>query len=192
MISHLHGTVSRMDVGGIAVDVNGVGYRAHVPLDFWESIEDGMVADVWVSTYVREDRLELYGFPDRAGRTLFEEFLKLAGIGPKLALELCAVPRSLLQQAVEEENPGLLQNIKGIGRKTAEKLIVELKSLAGKKPDIFLSREARKERGEFDEDAIAALTALGYDSGTAVHALKELPRALKTTEDRVAAALRSL
>ncbi len=181
-----------MDVGEVAVDVNGVGYRVHVPADVWDTLEEGMTSKLWISTYVREDRLELFGFPDRAGRTLFEEFLKLAGIGPKMALELCAVPRSLLQQAVEEENPGLLQNIKGIGKKTAEKLIVELKSLAEKRPDIFLTHQARNERGEFDADAIAALTALGYDSGTAIHALRGLPRDLKTTEDRVAAALRSL
>lgn len=192
MIAHLRGAVHRLDPGEVTVDVSGVGYRVSVPLDVWDQLKESEPRMLWVTTYVREDRLDLFGFADRAGRTLFDEFLKLPGVGPKTALELCAVPRSLFAEAARSNDPALLQHIKGIGKKTAEKLLVELKSLHEKKPHIFESAGGSPTRGEFDQDAISALTALGYDAQTIIHTLKALPEALGTTEERVAAALRSL
>lgn len=193
MIAHLRGTVHKLDPGEATVDIGGVGYRVCVPLDVWDALTEGEQHMLWIVSYIREDRFDLYGFSDRSGRTLFEEFLKLPGVGPKLALELCAVPRTLLQQAVIENDPALLQGIKGIGRKTAEKLLLELRSLQEKLPDILMvAGTAVSTRSEFDKDAIAALTALGYDAQTVLHTLKELPSDLTSTEDRVAAALRAL
>jgi holliday junction DNA helicase RuvA len=192
MIAHLRGTVHRMDPGEVTVDVAGVGYKVGVPLDVWDQLEEGQQRMLWITSYIREDRFDLFGFPDRAGKTLFDEFLKLPGVGPKLALELCAVPRSLLSQAVRDDDPALLSTIKGVGRKTGEKLLVELKSLGEKRPEIFATPAGTPARSEFDQDAIAALTALGYDSQTALSALKDLPPTLQSTEERVAAALRSL
>ncbi len=116
MIGHLRGSIHRLDVGEIQIDVSGVGYRLTTPLETWESLPEGEPAMVWVSTYIREDRHDLYGFRDRAGRTLFEEFLKLDGIGPRLALELCSVPRSLLLQAATQKDSSILNEIKGIGK----------------------------------------------------------------------------
>lgn len=181
-----------MDPGEVTVDVGGVGYRVAVPLDVWDELKEAQPRMLWVSTYVREDRFDLFGFADRDGQILFEELIKLTGIGPKLGLELCAVPRILLKQAMEEQNVALLTSIKGVGRKTAEKLLLELRSLAERKPQIFMVKGMTSARGEFDQDAIAALTALGYDSSTAIGMLKDLPPEVKTTEERVAAALRSL
>jgi Holliday junction DNA helicase RuvA len=181
-----------MDPGEITVDVEGVGYRVTVPLDVWDSMQEAEQRMVWVSSYVREDRFDLFGFSDRAGRTFFEEFLKLPGIGPKMAMEICTVPRSLLRTAVADEDASLLTNIKGVGKKTAEKLLLELKSLSEKKPEMFESSESVSIQSQFDKDAIEALAALGYDQRTIISALKNLPVELTTTEERVAAALRSL
>ena len=192
MIAHLRGTVHKMDPGEATVDVAGVGYRVSVPLDVWDDLKEAEPRMLWVSTYVREDRFDLFGFADRDGQMLFEELIKLSGIGPRLGLELCAVPRVILKQAMEEQNVALLTSIKGIGKKTAEKLLLELRSLAERKPQIFMVKGLPSSRGEYDQDAISALTALGYDSATAIHALKDLPTDVKTTEERVAAALRSL
>ncbi len=189
MIAHLRGAVHKMDLGEVTVDVAGVGYKVSVPLDVWEKLEEGANRMLWISTYVREDRFDLYGFADAAGKRMFEEFLKLPGVGPKTALELCAVPRSLFAQAIRSDDHRLLSSIKGIGKKTAEKLLVELKSLDEKRPGMFADAGTR---GSFDQDAISALTALGYDQQTVMHALKELSPALASTEERVAAALRSL
>ncbi len=192
MIATLRGTLHRLDPTEVIVDVQGVGYRVTVPVDVFEGLEEGTHCMLWVSTYVREDRLDLYGFCDRAGRTLFEEFLNIAGVGPKMALELCAVPRELLMKAVLDEDPAMLTNIKGVGRKTAEKLLLELKSLHEKNPNIFGASPDGSVRADFDHDAVAALANLGYDTSSIMKVLKDLPKEVQTTEERVAAALRSL
>lgn len=193
MIGHLRGSIHRLDLGEVHVDVQGVGYRVTVPLETWERLPEGEVAMVWVSSYVREDRLDLFGFADRTGRTLFEEFLKLDGVGPKLALELCNVPRSLLQQAVAQKDASILTDVKGVGKKTAEKVLLELSSLLERKPDVFGSVSSDGSvRAEFDKDAVATLASLGYDTGTIMSVLRELPPTLASTEERVAAALRAL
>ncbi|TSC59523.1 MAG: Holliday junction DNA helicase subunit RuvA [Candidatus Peregrinibacteria bacterium Greene0416_62] len=193
MISSLRGVIHKGPIGEVTVDISGVGYRVKVPLDTWEMLQEGDQRLLWISTYVREDRLDLYGFPEAAGRLFFEELINMQGIGPRLGLELCAVPKDLLTQAIREEDASILQSIKGIGRKTAEKLLLELKSLAEKQSDLF--RPAMKGGdmgGQYDQDAVEALKSLGYDTSTVLDTLKKLPKDLKTTEERVTAALRAL
>ncbi|MEK7563873.1 MAG: Holliday junction branch migration protein RuvA [Patescibacteria group bacterium] len=194
MISSLRGVIHKGPIGEVTVDVQGVGYRVAVPLDIWEMLQGGEQRLLWVSTYVREDRLDLYGFPEAAGRRFFEELINMQGIGPRLGLELCAVPKDLLMQAVRDEDASILQSIKGVGRKTAEKLLLELKSLAEKQPDLFRSSSSKDgDMGnQYDRDAVEALKGLGYDGPTILDMLKKLPKDLKTTEDRVKAALRAL
>ena len=193
MIAHLRGTVHKVKPELLSIDVAGVGYRVAVPINVWDTVKEGKEAMLYISTYVREDRLDLFGFLDETGRTLFERFIGMTGIGPKLGLELSAVPRSLLMQAIGTQDPKLLTSIKGIGGKTAEKLLVDLKTLAEKQPEVFGSaRETQSMGHHMDQDAVEALKSLGYDTGTVMQALKDLPKDLTTTEERVAAALRSL
>ncbi len=193
MIAHLRGTVHKLGVGEVTVDVRGVGYRVAVPIDAWERLEEGQPSMLWICSYIREDRFDLYGFPDRSGQLLFEELIKLQGIGPKMGLELCAVPRNLLLQAAQDADPALLTKIKGVGKKTAEKLVIELKSLLEKHPGILgTGAGGVSTRHEYDQDAVAALAVLGYDSPTIQQVLRDLPPTLRSTEERVAAALRSL
>ncbi|MDP6561817.1 MAG: Holliday junction branch migration protein RuvA [Candidatus Peribacteraceae bacterium] len=192
MISHLRGTVHRRKPEEITVDVNGVGYGVSVPITVWDELKEGKEATLYISTYVREDRLALFGFLDDAGRILFERFIGMTGIGPKHALELSAVPKSLLMQAIGSQEPKLLTSVKGIGKKTAEKLLVDLKALAQKQPEIFGAGDLQLEVRATDQDVIDALKNLGYDTSSILNVLKNLPREFKTTEERVAAALRSI
>lgn len=175
------------------MDVQGVGYRVLTPVSVWESLPDGAEATVHVSTYVREDRFDLFGFADAGGRALFEALIECSGIGPKTGLELCDVPRALLLQAIAEDDPGILKNVKGVGKKTAEKLLLELKDLSEKDPGLLAAPAEMRALGpHLDRDAIAVLVQLGYTQEIVMETLKALPRDLKTTEDRVTAALRSL
>jgi holliday junction DNA helicase RuvA len=192
MIAHLRGTISKTRTGEATVDVGGVGYRVLMPVDAWDLVADGSQRTIWVSTYVREDRFDLYGFTDERTRLLFDELIERQGIGPKLALELCAVPKGLLMQAIAENDPGVLTSIKGIGKKTAEKLLIELKSLAEKHVDMFSDPTRQSMPAQFDRDTIAALAALGYGMPDILQALERLPKDLTTTEQRVTAALQSL
>lgn len=174
------------------MDVNGVGYRVAVPLDAWEQLEEGAMTKLWISTFVREDRFDLFGFLLPQSRTLFEELLNIPGIGPRTALEICSVPRSLIGMAIREQDSSPLTAIKGVGKKTAEKLLLELKSLSEKLPALFEETGSPSAHPSLDPDAVAALETLGYDAPTIMHALQSLTPDLATTEERVAAALRSL
>lgn len=194
MIASLRGTVYRLNPEEVTIDVQGVGYKVHVPINVWDNLKEEEETQLHILTYVREDRLDLFGFLDVASKTLFERFIAMNGIGPKSALELCAVPKSLLMQAVGSQDAKLLTTVKGIGKKTAEKLLVDLKSLAEKQPDIFGIKNEKwnMENAKHDQDVIDALKNLGYDTTTILHALQEIPEDLTTSEQRVAAALKVL
>ena len=192
MIAKLTGTIERGLPCQLIVDVQGVGYAVAAPLDVWEKLDDKEPQTLMISTYVREDRLELFGFSDSSTKQLFEMLIAQSGIGPKTALELCGVPRELLLQAIEQQDPGILTNVKGIGKKTAEKLLVELRSVSEKHPAMFQTDGAAAVSASYDQDAVSALTTLGYDTSTIMQVLKDLPSDLATTEERVAAALRSM
>ncbi len=191
MFAHLRGTIGKGSVSEVSVDVNGVGYRVATPIDTWDRLTEGEVAMLWISTYVREDRFELFGFLDDSTRILFEELTQISGIGPRTGLELCGVPRGLLLTSIQQNDHAPLTQIKGIGKKTAEKLLVELKSLAERHPGLFAS-DTKLLGAKFDPDAVAALTQLGYNQADAMRALESVPKELRTTEERVHAALRSL
>jgi holliday junction DNA helicase RuvA len=193
MIAHLRGTIGKGALGEVSVDVGGVGYRVIVPLNVWDAVTEGEQTTLWISTYVREDRLDLFGFSDAPMRMMFEALIGLQGIGPRMGLELCAVPRAMIMQAIVQDDPKLLMSIKGIGKKSAEKLLIELKSLAEKEPLMFQGGEGGKELpAKFDRDAVAALSQLGYGTADIMQALEQLPAHLSTTEERVTAALRML
>lgn len=193
MIITLKGRIERMGMGEVRCETNGVGYHVHVPVNTWESLNEDAEEFLWIHTYVREDRFDLFGFSDKNTRTLFGLLIGQSGIGPRTALELCAVPRELLAKSANDDDITLLTGVKGIGKKTAEKLLVEIRSLMEKQPDIFNGIQAApSSKHEFDQDAISALRSLGYDGPSILEILKSLPDDLATTEDRVAAALRSL
>ena len=193
MISHLRGIIHRQNPEKVTIDVNGVGYGVSVPISVWDELTEGEEATHYILTYVREDRLDLFGFADATGRTLFERFIGMTGIGPKTALELCTVPKSLLMQAIGSQDPKLLTSVKGIGKKTAEKLLLDLKSLAEKQPEIFGANQGSAITNHaFDQDAIDTLKNLGYDTGNIMQVLANLPEDITSTEQRVAAAIRSL
>lgn len=195
MITRLHGTIERLSPSEALIDIQGVGYGISVPVDTWDHVQDGKEGTLWISTYVREDRFELYGFAEKVTLSLFEILIAQSGIGPKMGLELCAIPRELLLRAVQENDADLLSSsVKGVGKKRAEKLLLELKSLLEKQPELFecSGGSGAASHAQFDQDTIDALSSLGYDTSTILRVLKELPPELASTEERVTAALRAI
>jgi Holliday junction DNA helicase RuvA len=191
VIAHLRGTIGKSSPGDVSVDIAGVGYAVTVPMTVWDALQDGAEATLFVVPYIREDRFDLYGFQEVKMRTLFRKLIDLSGIGPKLGLELCAVPMNLILQSIHDDDPGILATVKGVGKKTAEKLLLELKSLLERSPELFETRDAAPIVG-LDRDAVEALTKLGFTQIQAMQAIKNLPHELTSTEQRVAAALRFL
>lgn len=191
MIARLRGTITKGAPGEAVIDVQGVGYKVSVPLTLWDELREGDERVLEISSYIREDRFDLFGFADTASKKLFEEFIEMPGVGPKTGLELCSVPRDLLINAVAQEDHALLTSIKGVGKKTAERLLVDLKNLLEKMPEMA-SFSSVSAAAKYDQDAIDALSSLGYNTSVIMKVLKDLPADLTSTEERVAAALRHL
>jgi Holliday junction DNA helicase RuvA len=185
MIARLRGKPDGSTPDGLVLDVNGVGYLvAATP----SVLRRAAAADeLTVETYlhVREDMLQLYGFADRGERELFLQLLTVNGIGPKVALAIVSgSPAEELRRAIVREDTARFQAIPGIGKKTAERIVLELKEKMG----VTLSVAAPSD----DEHVVArdALVELGYSIADAERALAETDAALPAAE-RVRDALRS-
>jgi holliday junction DNA helicase RuvA len=192
MISTLRGIVSTHKTSDLTVEVGGVGYRLKVPQYFWDMLRDGDEYLFYVSPYIREDQFTLYGFDSTDVRTTFECLIKQQGIGPKAALDILCAPRSLLIESIIKKDANMLSSIKGIGKKRAEKIIVDLQSLLEKDPTLFGSPSDITSRNTYDADVIEALTNLGFHTPHVLKALESVPKELTTTEERVSHALRAL
>lgn len=140
MIGHLRGTVAHRDLDHVVLDVNGVGYRLHVPATA-DVPARGQEVELSTSLVVREDAMTLYGFSDPAARQLFELLMGASGVGPKLALAVLSTHRpSVVRQALATEDVDLLVTVPGIGKKSASRLVLELRDKVGglDGPDVVL------------------------------------------------------
>lgn len=172
MIAELRGTLLRRDPAGVVVDVGGVGFRMLVPMStFRELPDEGSEVHVFTYLHVREDALDLFGFGTEAERAIFRELISVSGIGPKLALAvLSGLTPVLFHRAVIEEDVGLLTSISGIGKKTAQRMIVELKPrLSGM--DVSSIGGGGPAGREATGDAVHALVSLGMNRSSAREAV---------------------
>jgi Holliday junction DNA helicase RuvA len=177
LIAHLRGKLFQKQPNSVIVDVAGVGYELTVPLStFYEIGETGSEVSLRVYTYVREDALLLYGFRTEREKKLFLMLTSVSGIGPKLAITvLSGLSAEELIEAIRSGNLARLVAIPGVGRKTAERLIVELrdKAAALAAVDTDMDRAAQApESGAADvrEDIVSALVNLGYQKAAAERA----------------------
>lgn len=191
MIRSLRGTVRKGELPFVTLEIGGVGYEVQCTLPLWEKLTEGEQALISIYTFVREDRLELFGFLSESDRKLFCHFLSVPGIGPRTALQLCGVPNTVLARAVETQDARALSSLKGVGKKMAEKLLVELQALVEKGVLCPSVGEGGGE-GIIDHDALEALTNLGYDERSILTHLRRLPKGLRSTEERVKHVLQTL
>ncbi len=171
MIARLSGILIEKSITQCVVDVNGTGYRIVVPLTtFYELPEIGQQVVIHIHTHVREDAIHLYGFHSREEREVFQLMISVSGIGPKLAINiLSGIAAGELLRAVTEEDLKRLTGIPGVGRKTAERMVLELKDKASKlgREGSMVGTAAVKTGDQMKEDALSALVNLGY-KGAAV------------------------
>lgn len=165
MISHLRGTLLEKQPNRVIVDVNGVGYDVHVPLStFYEMSEPGAEIALRIHTHVREDALLLYGFATLLELKIFERLISVSGIGPKLALAvLSGIEPNELVSAIRTANVARLTGIPGIGKKTAERIGLELKDkMASMLPADVAASPASATSETLRTDVLSALMNLGY------------------------------
>jgi Holliday junction DNA helicase RuvA len=179
MIARLFGRVADKHPNRLIVDVSGVGYDVQVPLStFYVSADIGAEMALRIHTHVREDQLALYGFATDLELTMFEKLIAVSGIGPKLALSVLSgiEPRDLVG-AIQRNDIARLTAIPGVGKKTAERICVELRDRLPKTIDASPASPADSLR----EDLISALANLGYHR-QAID--KSLDKLLSGTDDR--------
>lgn len=190
MISFLDGTIEMKGEKFVVMNVAGIGYKVFVGQETLHKIpEKGANVKIWTHQYVREDALELYGFLHFAELELFETLIAISGIGPKGALGVLGVaPVDTLKKAIASGDTSYLTRVSGIGKKTAEKIILELRDkMAGKGVSSMEAPELKEEA-----DALDALIQLGYSQREARETLQQIPREIEGAEHRVKAALKKL
>lgn len=172
MIARIRGILSYKSVSHVIVDVHGIGYRVFVPLTtFYELPETGQSVSLNTYTHVKEDALHLFGFHTPEDQSIFQMLISVSGIGPRLALNiLSGIPARECIQAVLQGNLSRLVAIPGVGKKTAERMVLELKDKFLKMDPTAIAAAGIVSRdGEeaMKEDALSALVNLGYKSAMA-------------------------
>ncbi len=194
MISLLKGNLLEISNRSIVIDVNGVGYKVAMTDDSLHNLKIGSEITIWTHLAVRENSQDLYGFTSKNDRDFFELLITVSGIGPKTALNiLTLVSSETLASAIRDGSTAHLVKVSGIGRKTAEKIVLELKEKIGG----FVGGEDTTEGMSSDADAIEALKSLGYEAGDAREAIKKIltgkdGKKLTDTGAKVKAALKIL
>ncbi|HWO41798.1 MAG TPA: Holliday junction branch migration protein RuvA [Candidatus Eisenbacteria bacterium] len=177
MIAHISGILAHKLPGEVVVDVGGVGYQVFIPLNvFYRLPEIGQRTSFHIHTHLREDALQLYGFHELAEKRIFLLLINVAGIGPRLAINiLSGIPADELTQAIKDGDQARLVSIPGVGKKLAERMLVELR-------DKFAALEAPAAAApgvngaRLSEDAVSALVNLGYRKADVEKALRDVIR----------------
>lgn len=201
MIARLSGKLADVNFTQCIVDVNGVGYQVFIPMSTFDKLpREEEDISLFVCTQVREDAISLYGFYTMPEKQLFETLIATTGVGPKLALSiLSSMPVERFVTAVINSDLDIIKRISGIGKKTAERLIVELKDKLSKvMPSVASgsSMVVSDEKAMAMEDAVAALEQLGFKRETINKALEKIvnsiPAEESTSENFIRKALQAL
>jgi Holliday junction DNA helicase RuvA len=180
MISMLEGKVELVRDNWAIINVNGVGYRINIGSDLAVKLHPEENTKLYIYTQVREEILALYAFPDIQELEFFEQLLTVSGIGPKAAQGiLSAASVEKVKASIINQDPTLISSVSGIGKKTAEKVVIELKNKVGSTVNYFETNGGRS------EEVYEALLQLGFKPNEARQALADLPESCKTTEERL-------
>jgi len=188
MIAQLSGKLVHKIARFIVIDVSGVGYKVYVGLDTMEKLPAiGEEMRLWTHLAVREDALDLYGFITEEEQSFFELLISISGIGPKSALTILSTATiPTIKKAVVRSDGQYLSKVSGIGRKTAEKIVLELKN------KLHATDEEHADAMRDEGDAIEGLKAIGYSERDAREALKKIPTEVTNTSERIKIALKNL
>ena len=180
MIGKLTGTLGEKNPPQVVVDCNGVGYEVDVPMStFYNLPGAGEKVTLLTHLVVREDAQLLYGFGSSGEREAFRQLIKISGVGPRTALSvLSGMSVADIAQAVTAQDAGRLVKVPGIGKKTAERLLLELKGKLG--PDLGVATGSAT--SDTQADILQALVALGYSDKEAAASLKALPKDVGVSE----------
>jgi len=187
MIAHIEGNIISRADKFVVLDVGGIGYRVYVSPDTLGALSGKDSAELFTHLVVKEDILDLYGFLSEEELLMFEMLIGISGVGPRSAIGILGVaPPKTLKAAISAGDTSYLTKVSGIGRKNAEKIILELRDKFGP------LEEGTNGMLKEDSEVIEALTALGYGSADARDTLKKVPAEISGTNNRIKEALKLL
>ncbi|HVE81144.1 MAG TPA: Holliday junction branch migration protein RuvA [Candidatus Dormibacteraeota bacterium] len=184
MIATISGKVSEKQNDAVIIELGGIGYEVVLTTEDWGKAKAGELAKYYIYEHIREDTHVLYGFSALAAKRLYTQLLGVSGVGPKVAMQvLSAATLNRLQQAIATGDPELLKGVSGVGKKTAERIVVELKGKI----------EAGGDMGASSQDsAYQALIGLGYSAAQAAEAAAKVPADVTDAQERIKLALKQL
>lgn len=187
MIGSIEGVVKAVRGTYFLVSVGGIGYKVAVLKETLARTKAGADVALWTYLAVREDVLDLYGFVHEEELRLFEQLLTVSGIGPKSALAVLDIASvETLRSAISAGNAGYLTSVSGIGKKTAEKIVLELKD------KVSAGEGGSSEALKGDQEALEAMRSLGYSAAEARDALRKVPNDVTSGNERLRQALKLL
>ncbi|WP_343596645.1 Holliday junction branch migration protein RuvA [Acinetobacter sp.] len=197
MIGCLIGEVFALEAPAVLLNVNGVGYEIDTPLSTFCQLQKGQKVTLWTHLVVREDAHQLYGFSDAKEKALFRTLLKVNGVGPKMALGiLSTLSVDLLIQTIEHDDVNTLVKVPGVGKKTAERLLIELrdriKNFGSGTNALTHSNTIQLSANAAVAEAEAALQSLGYRPLEAQKAIAAVKDQYSDVADLIRAALKSM
>jgi len=201
MISYIKGSLGGRFDGGVIIEANGLGYTVFVPANSSVYLaEEGQIVKVFTKMILREDDVSLYGFSHRDDLKLFEQLITVNGVGAKAALSILSVlPSDEIKKAIVFQDTGLLTKANGIGKKTADRIVLELKDKLGSLDDLtkggIKGTDLYIENGGFTDqrtEAFNALCSLGYSKAEAIQALSNITEEGLSSQDYIKKALNRL
>lgn len=188
MIGYLEGKIKLTMADTLVVLASGVGYEVSVPSVLLTTVKVEEEVNLFIHTHVREDQISLFGFKDLDELSFFKMLLSVSGIGPKVALAIISsAPVDRLKESIATGDSSLISAVSGVGKKTAEKTIIELRNKLG---DLSQLSSGHK-RGE-TEDICSALIGLGFRKEEIIDGIKKLPKEIKDGDDKIKWLLKNL
>ena len=186
MISRLKGFIDKFDDRSVIIDVQGVGYRVFLTQNFRNSLKIGEENEIWTHLAVRENSMDIYGFENKDTLDFFEMLITVSGIGPKTGLNILNIATvEALKEAVSTGDITHLTKVSGIGKKSAEKIVLGLRDKLGLE---LQTVSTHKE----DLDVLEALKSLGYSQNEAREVMQKIPKEIEGTTQRIKEALKIL
>jgi len=187
MIAKLTGKIEYSKDNWIIVDVSGVGYKVFLTDFTLGKIAGSTNGSFFIYTYVREDILALYGFINAEEKEMFELLISISGIGPKAALGILSVADPIsIRTAILNNDPSILTRVSGVGKKTAERVILELQNKVADMP------MEDRQIAMIDSDVLEVLVSMGYSTYQARESLKSIPADIESVEEKIKFALKEM
>ncbi|OGY86210.1 MAG: Holliday junction DNA helicase RuvA [Candidatus Kerfeldbacteria bacterium RIFOXYA2_FULL_38_24] len=186
MIAYLSGTIQQITAQDLIVLNHGIGYLVRAPKRLLTQLHSGQDVALFTYQHIREDALDLYGFLEQGDLHLFQKLISVSGIGPKLGLAILSQFSAIdIQEAINKGDVALLKSISGVGKKTAERIVLDLKGNI----DEYLKQTAGG-KNSVQQEAVLALISLGYSQAEALNALTDIDNSL-TTEEQIRQAFKN-